>query len=129
MLEQPGQLAGGEVGVERHPAPLPDLLGAALRLEAIEDLLGALVLPGDDRSERPSGLGVPHEDRFALVVEPARGDVRLVSQQLRHGVDHGLDDHLGVLLDPTRLRMDKRFLAPRLLHRPQVGVEKDRLDG
>ena len=52
MLEQPGKLAGREVGVQRHPAAFPDLVGPALGLEPVEYLLGALVLPGDDRRER-----------------------------------------------------------------------------
>ena len=39
VLEQPGQLAGGEVGVERHPAALDDLLGIAALLQPVEHLL------------------------------------------------------------------------------------------
>src|SRR5207249_6545485 len=57
VLEQPGQLPGGEVGIERHAAALAHLVGQAVALEAIEHLLRALVLPGHDRGERAAALG------------------------------------------------------------------------
>src|SRR5215213_6099289 len=40
VLEQPSELPGGEVRIERHPAALGHLGGGALGLEALEDLLG-----------------------------------------------------------------------------------------
>ena len=75
VLEQPGELAGREVGVERHAAALAHLVGASIGLEPVQHLLRALVLPGDDRGQRRAALGVPGEHRLALVVEAAGGDL------------------------------------------------------
>ena len=74
VLEQPGQLGGGEVRVERQAAAPRDLLGVGR--EAVEDRLRALVLPDDDGGERLAGLGVPREHRLALVVEAEGGRPR-----------------------------------------------------
>ncbi len=60
VLKQPGELAGREVWVEGHPASLPDLVGPTLGFEPVEDLLGALVLPGDDRGQRARPLSASH---------------------------------------------------------------------
>src|SRR5579859_7694713 len=49
VLEQPGELAGREVGIERESALALDLLATAVALEPVQHLLRALVLPGHDR--------------------------------------------------------------------------------
>ena len=88
VLEQPGQLGGGEVRVERKAAERADLL--LRRSHPVEHLLRALVLPDDDRAERRAGLGVPREHRLALVVEPARHHLVVGGlQQLGDGLDDG----------------------------------------
>jgi hypothetical protein len=125
VLDQPGQLAGGEVRIERHAAALPHLLGAAVGLEPVERLLRALVLPGHDRRERVAGFGVPGENRLALVIEPARHDLAVgVQKQLRHRV-HDRDEHvLRVLLDPARPWVLERLLPACLGQGPEVLVVK-----
>src|SRR5215213_6566552 len=40
-------------------------------VEALEDLLGSLVLPRDHLRERLAALRIPGEHRLALVIEPA----------------------------------------------------------
>ena len=77
VAQQPGELGGGEVGVEGQPAELLDLV--LLVGQLVEDLLGALVLPDDDRAERLAGLRVPGEHRLALVVEAAGDDLAVGS--------------------------------------------------
>jgi hypothetical protein len=126
-LEQPGELGGGEVGVEGQPAQLADLV-LVLR-EPVEHLLRALVLPHDDGAERSAGLGVPREHRLALVVEPAGHHVagRLL-EQLGHRFDHRGEHLLAILLDPTRSRMPVRLVAAGFGDRVQALVEQRRLD-
>jgi hypothetical protein len=125
--EQPCQLARREVGIERQAAAAADLLLAGG--EPSEDLLRALVLPDDDRRERDPTLGVPREDRLALVVEPTRDHfARRVVEQLGHGVDHRAEHLLAVLLDPSGPGMAGRLVAPGLAHGPKALVEQRRLD-
>jgi hypothetical protein len=129
VLEKPGELPGGEVRVEGHPASLPDLRVTPLRLQPVQDLLRTLVLPGDDRGQRPAALGVPREDRLALVVEPAGCNLGSVVQKLGDCADHRVDDHLRVLLHPAGLGMAEGLLAAHLFYRPKIGIEDHRLDG
>src|SRR6202007_2572572 len=89
-LEQPGQLPGREVRIQRHPAALPDLLGTARRLEPVEDLQRALVLPCNDRGERLPGRRIPRQDRLPLMIKAA-----CVDRRRRVG-----QDDLRILLDP-----------------------------
>ena len=127
VLQKPGELAGREVGIEGHPAQLGDLISPSLGFQAVQNLLRALVLPRDHRRKGPARLGVPREDRLALVVEAAGADVRILGEELCDRINDGVDDHLRVLLDPAGLGMDERFLAARLLQRRQVSVEEHRL--
>jgi hypothetical protein len=130
VLEQPCELARREVRIEGHAAALAHLLRAPVRLEPVESLLRPLVLPGHDRRERLAGLGVPRQDRLALVVEPAGNDVAVSrAEQLADRLDHSSEHIFGPLLDPARLGMLKRFLPTRLSDRPQVRVVKHRFDG
>jgi hypothetical protein len=127
VLEQPRQLGGGEVGVERQAAERANLLlGVA---HTVEYLLRALVLPDDDRAERRAGLGVPGEHRLALMVEPARHDLVVGGlEQLADRLHNKLENLLAVLLDPSRSRMAVHLVAPRLAHGLEPLVEQRRLD-
>ena len=127
VLEQPGELRGGEVGVEGQPARRLDLLLALA--EPVEDLLGALVLPDDDRAQRHAGLGIPGEHRLALVVEPAGDDLPgRVGEQLGDGLDDRGEHLLAILLHPPRPGVAVDLVAARLPHRPQPAIEEHRLD-
>ena len=127
VLEQPGQLGGGEVGVEGEATELLDL--GLMVAEAIQHELGALVLPHHDRAERLAGLGVPGEHRLALMVE-STGHYLLgrAGQQLGDGLDHDGQHLLAVLLDPARLGMAIDLVAAGLGHGTQLLVEQRRLD-
>jgi hypothetical protein len=130
VLEQPRKLARREVRVERHAAPLANLLAVPARLEPVEHGLRSLVLPGHDRGQRTTGVRIPREHRLPLVVEPARGH-RLggVVQQFADGLDDRTQDLVGVLLHPAGPRVREPFRSSRLRERSQVGVIQNGLDG
>ena len=50
-------------------------------------------------------------------------------QQLRHRLDDGGHDRLGILLHPAGLGVRERLLPACLGEGPELGVEEDRLDG
>ena len=127
VLQQPGELGGGEVGIVGKAARLLDRLLVAR--QPVEHLLRPLVLPDDDRAQRLAALGIPGEHRLALVVEPAGHHLaRGIGEQLGDRLDHRGQHLLAVLLDPAGLRMAVDLVAPRLAHRPQLAVEQHRLD-
>jgi hypothetical protein len=65
-----------------------------------------------------------------LVVEAARNDLAVgVAQELGHGVDHGDEHGLRVLLDPSGAGVGQWLVAPGLGHAAQVLVVEHRLDG
>ena len=56
----------------------------------------------------PGDVGIPGNDRLALVGESGGDDPLRAADLLQHArdaQDHGIDDRLWVLLDPTRRRM------------------------
>ena len=71
VLQDPLDLAAGEVGGRRQPGLAPDHVAAAVAVQRGGDPVGAGVLPDDRVVERPAGLAVPHHGRLALV-----GDAR-----------------------------------------------------
>ena len=74
VLEQPGELPGREVRVERQAARFR-IVCRARRLEPVEHLLGALVLPRHHRRQRLVRSRRPTPARLALMVEPAGDDL------------------------------------------------------
>ena len=67
--QDPGELGGREVGVERQAGALQRQGLGALRAQPLDRLAGAVVLPDDDRRERLAGGAVPGEAALALIVE------------------------------------------------------------
>ena len=119
VLEQPRDLAGREVRVERHPAERGPPRRAR-RLEPVEDLLRALVLPGDDRRQRAAAVGVPGEHRLALVIEAA-GDRSASGGRARAppatASTTAARISSGSCSTQPGAGMRQRLLAPRLGHR------------
>ena len=109
VLEQPGKLARGEVGVERQARALPNGAFQSRGTKALDDRQRAAALPADRRGEGPAILGIPGNDRLALVGESGGDDALRAADLLQHardGQDHGIDDRRWVLLDPARRRME-----------------------
>ncbi len=75
MVEQPGELGAGEIGVQHQPG-----LGAEGRLmplapQQVALARGAPVLPDDGMVDRPAGRAVPDHGGFPLVGDADGGDI------------------------------------------------------
>jgi hypothetical protein len=104
-LEEPGDLAAREVGVEDEAGPLVEDGLVALGLEAGAHLGGLPALPDDRPVDRVARLPVPEDRRLALVgdadgAESPGGDSRGGDRLRRHAAGL-LPDLLGVVLDPA----------------------------
>ena len=108
VVEQPGDLGGGEIRIEQQPG-----LGGDLRLRgrrarsARTGVGGAAVLPDDGVVDRLAGRAVPDDRGLALVGDADAGDVAGArAPALRHRLAHGRDrrrpDFLRIVLDPAR---------------------------
>ena len=80
MIEQPAQLAGGEIGVERQACPRPGQRLGAVGAQPLDRRKRASVLPDDGVGERPAAAAVPGDDGLALEI----GDVADAAQ-IEHG--------------------------------------------
>ncbi len=124
--QQPFGLGSREVRVEDQAGSFPDETEVAGRGEFVAPLGGTTILPHDRVAVRRAGRSVPGEDGFALVGD---SDGRHVVDA--HGADHlvqgvagGGPDLVGVVLDPTRLRVVLRELAIRTRSGPAVGEHR-----
>ena len=131
VLEQPGELAGREVRVERHAAALAHLVGAPVRLEPVEHLLGALVLPGrrSGSAARPLSASQASTDSPWWSSPQATTSPGASAEHLRDRLDHGGEHLLGVLLDPAGLRVASAFSRRASRTGRRSRVEQHRLDG
>ncbi len=110
VVENPRDLARGEVGRRWQAGPAPDHLAAAVALQRGHDPVGAGVLPDDRVVVWPAGARVPHDRGLALVGDAERGQVRGaeagVGQGRRDDGGRALPDLHRVVLDPARARQD-----------------------
>src|SRR6185437_438836 len=110
VLEQPLDLAAGEVGGRGQAGLAPDGLATLVLVQGGGDPVGAGVLPDDRVVVRAAGAPVPHHRGLPLVGDAERGQVGAGEAR---GVQRGLDDRAGalpdlggVVLDPAGLRQD-----------------------
>ena len=83
VIDDPAQLAGGEVGIERQAGAGGDQLRGALLLQLLGERQGAGVLPDDGVADGLAAVGVPGDDGLALVGEAEGDGVAGQCQQLR----------------------------------------------
>ncbi len=76
VVEQPGELGAGEIGIEEQAAAGGDLRLLALAAQRGAGVGGAPVLPDDGAVDRLAGLAVPDHHRLALVGDADAGDRR-----------------------------------------------------
>ena len=129
VVEQPGDLGGGEIGIEQQPGLGRDRRLVPRQLQRPADVGRAPVLPDDGAVDRLAAAPVPDEAGLALVGdadggnvgggEPGGGD------RLPRRLHRRAPDVLGVVLDPAGGRI---VLGKLALPRPQsaeVGAEHD----
>ena len=75
VVEQPGDLGGGEIGVDDEAGRRRDRGSCALGLQPRATLGGAPVLPDDRVGDRLAGLALPDDRGLALVGDADRRQI------------------------------------------------------
>ncbi len=108
VVQDPAELAGGEVGVDDQARLALDHPAVARLLPLVAEARGAAILPHDRVVDRLARAAVPHDRGFALVGDADGRDVRGLHVRLREhlggDVALGRPDLARVVLDPARLR-------------------------
>ena len=117
VIEQPGDLRPGEIGIEQQArAPADEGLGA-FRLEALAGIGRAPVLPDDRAVDGPAGRALPDDRGLALVGDADGGDLAWAEtralERLARGRERVAPDLLGVVLHPAVGGEVLRMFAPR----------------
>ena len=107
MVENPANLGGGEVGVDGQAGLLGEFRFQPASLQRIAEMSGAPALPDDSVADRLSGGALPDYCGFPLVrnaygVNLARAYLSGF-QQVVNGLDNGVENLVGVVLDPAGL--------------------------
>jgi hypothetical protein len=130
LIEDPGDFAGGKIGINQQAGSLLNQGFMPRRLELVAKAGGATVLPNHRVVNRLPGFAVPHHGGLSLIGDSNRRNVprpRLgAAQDLdRHG-DLGCPDFFRIVLDPSRARKNLfKFTLRHGLDRTFV-IEKDR---
>ena len=130
VVEQPGELGGGEVRIELKPGARTHVLGPARGAQALALGGGAAVLPDDRRGKRATACALPQHGGLALVGDAdrrhlARGHAG-VGERLAGAIELGAQDVLGVVLDAVgRGEVLRERLLGEAAYAP-AGVEHDR---
>ncbi len=127
MVENPGDLGGGEVRVD-DKAGLPGDFGL-VRLELLASLGCPAVLPNQGRRERSAGGSFPHDCGFPLIGQPDRRDpIRFnpsVEQRAGDLRAYRTDEGIGIVFHPSRLRIGGKDLELTLTDRAKSRVVDD----
>ena len=128
MVEDPLDLGPREVRREGKPGLGPEAVLPPFGGEAVDDLVGAGVLPADRVVDRPAGVAVPHQGRLPLVGDPQSGQVGELEagllQGIRHHLEHVAEDLLRILLDPSGPGEELPVLLLGHRHDPAALVEQ-----
>src|SRR5215203_5279413 len=127
VVQEPGDLRTGEVGVDDEACLVGDHLVVALLTKLAAEGRASPVLPDDGVVDRLAGLPIPNDDGLALVGDPDRRYVLRrrpgVIERLPHDRQGDLPDLVGVVLDPAGPGIMLRELLLGLSHRRAVVVE------
>ena len=129
VVEDPGNLARREVGGERESGLRFQPVGVAVG-DAIDDGLGAGVLPDDCVVHGLAGGAIPDNRRLALVGDAHGGDVVTseigLAQRLADHLTGVVPDRFRVMFDPSCMRKNLAVLQLTDSHHRPVVVEDDR---
>lgn len=130
IVEQPGELGAGEIGIEQQPGFFRERRFEPLRFQRLAQGRGAPILPDDGAMHGAAGRPLPKHDCLALIGDTDRGDVGDGDGGFRerglHCGDDARPDLVSIVLDPTGIGVVlRKFLLADAsdLHRP---VEYDR---
>ena len=130
MVEQPGDLGGGEIGIEQQSGARCDQGLVSLLSQCGAGVRGAPVLPDDCIVDGAAGRAVPDDRGLALIGDADRGDVLRpgadLGERRAYGRKGGRPDRLGIVLDQAGGRIDLGQLLPRARDRGQRSIEQDR---
>jgi hypothetical protein len=130
VVQEPAQLAGGEIRVEHEPGPLRDEVPVPGGVQLRAGGGGAPVLPDDRRGDGSAGPAIPHDRGLALIGDADGREVSGTQPRLcERREDRGglrFPDFLGIMLHPP----GPRIMLPDLPLRRRNGraglVEHDR---
>src|SRR5262249_1827379 len=129
VVENPADLACGEIGVDEEPGLRLDGLGRAAGLQPLAELGGAAILPDDRVVNGVAGRAIPDDRRFTLIGDAERRDVggTHTGARERFGGDADLrrPDFVRVVLDPSGLRKQLCEFLLRHRHDFAVPIEDD----
>ena len=130
VVEEPGDLGGGEVGVEDEAGPLGDEGFVPPTAQRGALVRGAPVLPDDRAVDRTARRPFPHEHRLALVRDSDGRDCLRTAVRLRkHRPDGGHSGGPKILGVVLHLAGAREMLVERLLgdgDDPRPVVEEQR---
>jgi hypothetical protein len=112
VLEDPLDLAAGEVRRRRKTGPATNRLAVTVALQARGDAVGARVLPHDGVVVRPPCTPVPHHGGLALVGDAQRSEIGRRQPGRAH---RRSDDLVGALPDLGRIVLHPAGLGHELL--------------
>src|SRR5262249_11880322 len=129
-VEDEAQLRRREVRVDHQAGARAYLLLEPAAAQRVTDRRGLARLPDDRRVDRPARAALPHHGRLALVGDADRGDVARLRARVRERAARGaqlrLEDLVGIVLDPARLREVLAELVLVERDHAALGVEQDR---
>ena len=129
VVEQPGELRAGEIGIEQQARALAYEGLGAVGLEPRAGLGRTTVLPDDGTVNRPAARAIPDDRRFALVGDADRGNVLRgkpgALQRLASGRDGVAPDVFRVVLHPAVGRVVLRQFVPGKRDAAALLIEDD----
>ena len=133
MIEQPGNLGGGEIRIEEEPGARSDRRLVSGLPQRRDGVGSPPILPDDGIGDRLAGRAVPDDAGLPLIGDAEGSNILRFRPGLIHGGAHGFDrsgpDGFGIVLDPPGRRIDLRKFLLRACNRRQPEIEDNGAGG